>query len=148
MTRCSLCHDLVRKDEDDARLAFNFTPQELVRSAFYKRCDACLVILEGLRQSETQEWSWQRDIRRVYARCHNKSRGSFQDTLRLEIYFVDDRPKLELEYYSLQPHRKLLARLIRGAKLTSSKHGKASSQGHLSAVIHYLRRHWTGCQVC
>ncbi|KAH6463713.1 hypothetical protein HBI57_054820 [Parastagonospora nodorum] len=105
MARCSLCHDLVRRDEDDARLAFNFTPQELVRSAFYKHCDSCLVILEGLRQSEKPDWSWQRDIRRVYARCHDKSRSSFQDTLRLEIYFVDDRPKLDLEYYSLRPHR-------------------------------------------
>jgi hypothetical protein len=116
--QCSLCHGLARKDDDDARLAFDFTPHELVRSAYYHRCDSCLVILEGLRQSETPEWSWQRDIRRVYARCHDKLRGSFQDTLRLEVHFVDDRPKLKLEYYSLQPLRKLVTRYIFRSRLT------------------------------
>ncbi|KAH8731948.1 heterokaryon incompatibility protein-domain-containing protein [Phaeosphaeriaceae sp. PMI808] len=103
MDRCALCLDQVKRDEEDARLGFDFTPEELIKSAFYQGCDSCLVILEGLRQSETPDWSFQRDIRRVYTTCHSK-RGSFQDTLRLEIYFIDDRPKLELEYYSLQPH--------------------------------------------
>lgn len=107
MVQCSLCNGLAKRNEDDVRLAFDFTPRQLVRSAFYEGCDSCLVILEGLRQSETPDWSLQRDIRRVYARCNSK-RGSIQDTLRLEIYYKDDRPKLELEYYSLQPHRKLL----------------------------------------
>jgi hypothetical protein len=108
MIRCSLCNDLVKRDEDDARLAFDFTPGQLKRSAFDKSCESCLVILEGLWQSQTQDWSFERDVRRVYARCNSK-RGSSQDTLRLEVYYEDDRPKLELEYYSLQPHRKLLA---------------------------------------
>jgi hypothetical protein len=107
MIRCSLCNDLVKRDEDDARLAFDFTLQQLIDSAYHARCDSCLVILEGLRQSQTPDWSLQRDVRRVYARCNSK-RGSFHDTLRLEVYYKDDRPKLELEYYSLQPHRKLL----------------------------------------
>jgi hypothetical protein len=107
MIRCSLCHDQAKKNEDDARLAFEFTPKQLSRSAFARGCESCLVILEGLRQSETPDWSFQRDIRIVYAICHDRL-GSFQCTLRLEIYFIDDRPKLELEYYSLQPHRKLV----------------------------------------
>ncbi|KAJ4371276.1 hypothetical protein N0V83_004493 [Neocucurbitaria cava] len=103
MTRCALCNDQVKRDEDDVRLAFDFTPEQLQRSAFDGGCDSCLVILEGLRQSETPGWSFQRDIRRVYARCQNK-RVRLNETLRLEVYFVDDRPKLELEFYSLQPH--------------------------------------------
>jgi hypothetical protein len=111
MSRCALCHDQVKRDEDDVRLAFEFTPEQLVRSAFDHGCDSCLVILEGLRQSETPDWSFQRDIRRVYARCYAKH-GSFQDTLRLEVYYIDDRPKLELEYYSLQPHCKIVVRFI------------------------------------
>ncbi|CAO2655697.1 Nn.00g045000.m01.CDS01 [Neocucurbitaria sp. VM-36] len=103
MTRSALCNDQIKRDEDDARLAFDFTPEELQRSAFDEGCDSCLMILEGLRQSETPDWSLQRDIRRVYARCQYK-RLNFQETLRLEVYFMDDRPKLELEFYSLQPH--------------------------------------------
>ncbi|OAL04456.1 HET-domain-containing protein [Phaeosphaeriaceae sp. SRC1lsM3a] len=103
MIRCALCNDQVKRDEDDDRLGFDFTPTQLQRSAFEQRCESCLLILEGLRQSEGQDWRWYRDIRRVYAKCLGR-RGTVQDTLRLEIYFVDDRPKLELEYYSLQPH--------------------------------------------
>jgi hypothetical protein len=111
MIRCALCNDQVKRDEGDERLAFDFTPSQLQRSAFDNGCESCLVILEGLRQSEGKDWRWYRDIRRVYARCLSKQ-GAFQDTLRLEIYFVDDRPKLELEYYSLQPHRKLESRYL------------------------------------
>lgn len=112
MIRCALCNDQVKRDEDDERLAFDFTPSQLQRSAFDNGCESCLVILEGLRQSEGKDWRWYRDIRRVYARCLSKQ-GAFQETLRLEIYFVDDRPKLELEYYSLQPHhRKLESRYL------------------------------------
>ncbi|KAH7071302.1 heterokaryon incompatibility protein-domain-containing protein [Paraphoma chrysanthemicola] len=103
MSRCALCNDQVKRNEDDPRLAFDFTPEQLIQSAFDQTCDSCLVILEGLRQSETLDWSFRRDIRRVYARCCS-ARGSIQDTLRLEVYYVDDRPKLELEYYSLQAH--------------------------------------------
>ncbi|KAH7079529.1 heterokaryon incompatibility protein-domain-containing protein [Paraphoma chrysanthemicola] len=103
MSRCALCNDQVKRNEDDPRLAFDFTPEQLIQSAFDQTCDSCLVILEGLRQSETPDWSFRRDIRRVYARCRS-TRGSIQDTLRLEVYYVDDRPKLELEYYSLQAH--------------------------------------------
>ncbi|KAF2025486.1 HET-domain-containing protein [Setomelanomma holmii] len=103
MNRCALCHDQVKKNEEDPRLAFDFTPEQLNQSAFGRGCDSCIVILEGLRQSETPDWSFHRDIRRVYARCRSK-RGDFQDTLRLEVYFIDDRPKLQLEYYSLQEH--------------------------------------------
>jgi hypothetical protein len=139
MTRCALCHDQVKKDEGDARLAFDFTPKQLIQSAFAQGCGSCLVILEGLRQSETPDWSFQRDIRKVYAICHSKQ-GSFRNTLRLEIYFVDDRPKLELEYYSLQPHRKLILQRVDTAMLTLHKHGKAFCQGHRSAVTHSLRK--------
>jgi hypothetical protein len=103
MARCALCNDQERRDEVEARLAFDFTPHELLRSAFEQRCSSCIVILEGFRQSETKDWSFQHDVRRVYARCYGK-RNYHSDSLLLEVYFTDDRPKLELEFYSLQPH--------------------------------------------
>lgn len=103
MAFCGLCHNLEKKDEGDARLAFDFTPEEIVRSAYEGPCDSCTVILEGLRQVESNEWTFQRDVRRVYARCCS-IRKSYHDSLTLEVYFVDDRPKIELEFFSLQPH--------------------------------------------
>lgn len=103
MQRCALCYDQKEKLEGDGRLGFDFTPEELCRSVSLGRCDSCLVILEGLRQSELGRWSFDHDVRRVYARCLVR-RGGFQDTLRLEIYFEDERPKVELEFYSLLPH--------------------------------------------
>lgn len=103
MAPCGLCNDLEKRDNGDPRLAFDFTPEDIVQAAYEDACDSCTVILEGLRQSETEEWSFQRHVRRVYARCHDKREAS-TESLRLEIYFIDDRPKLELEFYSLQPH--------------------------------------------
>ena len=107
MKRCALCHDLVKRNEEDVRLVFEFTPEQINYFAFLEDCESCLVILEGLRQSQTPQWSLNRDVKLVYARCHD-TRSSFLDTLRLEIFFTDDRPKLELEYYSLEPYGKLV----------------------------------------
>jgi hypothetical protein len=107
MKHCALCHDLVKRNDADERLAFEFTPEQIHHSAFLDSCESCLVISEGLRQSQSSQWTL-KDIRVVLARCHDQ-RGPFQDTLRLEIFFIDDRPKVDLEYYSLPPHGKLVA---------------------------------------
>lgn len=139
MIRCTLCHDQIKRDEADIRLAFEFTPEQLQRSAFNRGCESCLVILEGLRQSEGNDWKWRRDIRIVYALCHSK-RGAFQDTLRLQIYFLDDRPKLELEYYSLQPHGKQYWDRWK-PKLRFDKHGEVSYHGPPSVGIHCHPKH-------
>lgn len=106
MPPCALCNDQQKRDEDDARLGFDFTPEELLRSACDKNCDSCLVILEGLRRSGLLEsYSFEEDVRRVYVRCCGQ-RGNLNDTLSVEMYFVDERPKVELEFYSLQPQGK------------------------------------------
>jgi hypothetical protein len=139
MMRCTLCNDQVKRDEGDARLAFEFTPKQLIQSAFAQGCVSCLVILEGLRQSESPDWSFQHDIRIVYA-ISNEKLGTFRHTLRLQIYFIDDRPKLELEFYSLQPHRKLMLQRASRAILISHKRGKAFCHEHRSAVTHSLRK--------
>jgi hypothetical protein len=103
--RCQLCNDLAKREEEDVRLAFDFIPNEIIESAFGSSCNACMVILQGLRQGDNDQWNLQTDVRRVYAKCHN-DRKSYTDTLCLEVYFLDDRPKLELEFYSLQPQGK------------------------------------------
>ncbi|KAH7359698.1 heterokaryon incompatibility protein-domain-containing protein [Pyrenochaeta sp. MPI-SDFR-AT-0127] len=100
MAPCKLCNDQEKKNEDDGRLAFDFTPDELIQSASRQGCSSCIVILEGLRKSATEGWNFDHDVRRVYARCrgmHNQK----PTTLSLEVYFKNDRPKLELEFFSL-----------------------------------------------
>lgn len=101
MARCALCNDQEKKREYQPRLAFNFTLEELLQSAC--DCNSCLVILEGLRQARSLDGcSLLQDVRSVYARCHNQ-RKDHRDSLSLEVYFFDERPRLELEFYSLQP---------------------------------------------
>lgn len=101
---CELCNNLQKKDADDVRLGFDFTATELSVSAYEKRCPSCLVIMEAVLQSQKlSKEALMRDVRRIYARCCG-SRGVHRDTLALEVYFADDRPKLSLEIYSLQSH--------------------------------------------
>lgn len=109
MERCAVCNNQEKKNEDDARLTFNVTPAVLSHSAFVNGCESCLVILEGFRQGgqTLYQRNFQLLARTITARCcaHNNGRA---DTLVLETYFYDDRPKLELELYSVQPHRMLI----------------------------------------
>lgn len=132
MARCQLCNDQEKREEVDARLGFDFTPEELVRSAFEGGCNSCIVILEGIRQSETSHWSLQRDVRRIYARCCG-IRNELQDSLLLEIYFVDDRPKLELEFYSLQPHGKSI---LADLKLVKYANSLTSMECNIASTFH------------
>jgi hypothetical protein len=69
-------------------------------------------------------------------RCRNK-RANFEDTLHLEVYFKDDRPKLELEYYSLQPHGMLRFQLksVRPLICTSLRSHSPKEQNKRSSVI-------------
>ena len=103
---CEICNDLDKRDEDDVCLAFEFTPDELARSAygaFGGRCDSCIIILEAIRQFESPDRVFKRDVKKVYARCREKHRHG-TESLSLELFFKDDQPKLLLELYSLQPH--------------------------------------------
>ena len=95
MSQCSLCNNLKKKDEDDFRLAFDFVPSELFVSAKLAQCLVCKVILDGIRRFQQDSWEFSTDITRVYAYGLTKQ----QDSLYLELYFRDDRPKLVLEFY-------------------------------------------------
>jgi hypothetical protein len=101
MAPCRLCNDQELKDEHDRRLAFAFTPQDISHSAFEMGCESCIVILEGIRQSET-DWAFSNDVKQAYAICRER-RGVHTDSLNVELYFYNERPKLELEFYSRQP---------------------------------------------
>lgn len=94
MARCGLCHNL-EKEEDDLRLAFDFVPTQLLKSANGLNCVSCALILEGVLRFEDESWSFDKHVARIYAYCLE----SENDTLSLELYFNDDRPKLILEYF-------------------------------------------------
>ncbi len=106
MERCAVCNDQEKRNEDDARLTFDVTPAILTHSAFVNGCESCLVILEGFRQGgqTLYQKNFQLLARTITARCRAQQDGC-AETLILQTYFYDDRPKLELELYSIQAHR-------------------------------------------
>lgn len=94
MSQCNLCNNLKKKSGDDVRLALDFVPSELCKSA-ETQCPACNVILAGIQHSE-DGWTLAEDVTRIYVfGLANK-----EDSLSLELYFKDDRPKVILEVYS------------------------------------------------
>jgi hypothetical protein len=94
MVRCSLCNDLEKKDVDHVRHAFDFAPEEIKKTTNLK-CQMCSVILEGILQFVEGGSSFEEDVTRVYTYCL----GIEDDSLCLELYFKDDRPKLILEFF-------------------------------------------------
>lgn len=103
MACCALCNDLGKRDSDDPRLAFDFTPDELRQSAVNHGCLPCLVIYKGLLRAEVMySGGFHEAVKIVYARCHG-GRETDHHNLTLQVYFIDERPKIKLEFYSLQP---------------------------------------------
>jgi hypothetical protein len=101
MAHCDLCNDQEKKSEEDARLGFDFIPEEIVRSACERGCASSNAILQSVRRwGNNNDWSFEQHGRRVYARCRGLANQKV-DTLSLELYFEDERPKLELELFSL-----------------------------------------------
>ena len=79
--------------KDDVRLAFDFAPSELDKSA-EAQCPACNVILAGILHSE-DGWTLAEDVTHMYVFGLAKTK----DSLSVELYFKDDRPKVVLEFY-------------------------------------------------
>lgn len=99
MVICTLCNDLVKRDEDDAKLVFEFTPLELLHSTSDNECPSCIIMLTGFRQAEGQYLTnFEERVRKIVARCLDR-RGDHCESLQLEAYFVDERTKLQLEFY-------------------------------------------------
>jgi hypothetical protein len=95
MDRCQLCYNLEKKEADDFRLALDFAPEQLLASKNSQKCIACAFILEGILRFEDETWTFAKDTSRVYLYAL-EGEG---DSLTLEVYFKDDRPKLMLEFF-------------------------------------------------
>ncbi|KAJ0108235.1 uncharacterized protein J7T55_000200 [Diaporthe amygdali] len=89
---CSLCNNLGKRSPHDNRLALDFTYEMLSRNGETGACKSCALMLEAIERFVS---SPARAISRVYvyglaANCN---------TLSVEIYFKDGRPKLILELF-------------------------------------------------
>lgn len=98
MSPCIICKNL-KKNEDDFRLAFDFVPSELIKSAKATKCGACRLLLDGILCFEDESWNFSKDVTRLYANGLTKEQS---DTLSVEVYFKDNRLKLVLEFYNKQ----------------------------------------------
>ena len=97
---CRLCNNLQRRilsgQIPQYRAAFDFSPTSLAESS--GSCPFCAIILSGIRQFEphicdTVVW--------IYARGPAEVPPQ---TLSLELYYRDSRPKLELELHAQTEH--------------------------------------------
>jgi hypothetical protein len=97
MAPCSLCQDLQKK-KGAARLALDFKPHELQTSISKTGCVSCSLILEGIRCFENNMWSFEKHVAHVYG----YGLATNQETFSIQVYFIDDRPKLVIEYFYSQ----------------------------------------------
>ncbi|KAI0139085.1 HET-domain-containing protein [Hypoxylon sp. NC0597] len=100
MAACELCHALVINTKDSVRLSLEFTPDELQKSALINKCLSCDILLKGILLMQDDTWSFAKDVSRVYG--YGYPTGT--DTLTLEVYFSDGRPRLMLEFFCLVNH--------------------------------------------
>lgn len=95
MARCNLCNHLQKKDTDDVRAAFDFTPEQLLLSVTAGECTACGIMMEGISRFEDGAWAFIQDVRAVNAQCLADN----NESLSLTLYFHDDRPRLAIEFF-------------------------------------------------
>ncbi|KAI0813989.1 HET-domain-containing protein [Xylaria sp. FL0064] len=95
---CKLGNNLVKGACQQSRLWLEFTPQELRLSAHDRNCLSCAILLEGIILMQAEGWSFEHDVLRAYG----YGLASEKDTLALELYFYDERPRIVLEYFIAQ----------------------------------------------
>jgi hypothetical protein len=76
------------------RLAIEFTSNKLEHSALVEKCQFCSIILEGILLMQDETWSFATDISTVNGYAFSG------DTLFLEIYFLKEKPRLVIEFFS------------------------------------------------
>lgn len=96
MSACGLCHGLATKNSrNGTRLFLEFTPAELRQSALVDGCQTCAMILMGILLMQKTAWTFATDVSRVYG----YGLSTQTDTLYFDLYFIQERPKLVLEFF-------------------------------------------------
>lgn len=92
---CQICHDLVKEKNNSPRLYLEFTPESLNQSALEQRCRSCDFLMRGILLMQDDTWSFTATVSRVYG----YGLATETDTLTLEVYFIDERPRMMLEFF-------------------------------------------------
>lgn len=92
---CQVCHDLVKEKNNAPRLYLEFTPESLNHSALVQRCRSCDFLMRGILLMQDDTWSFIANVSRVYG----YGLATEMDTLTLEVYFIDERPRMMLEFF-------------------------------------------------
>ncbi|KAI8948208.1 hypothetical protein F4801DRAFT_604601 [Xylaria longipes] len=95
MPKCKLCKNLIKDANQLSRFWLECTPHELYQSAHNHNCLSCATLLEGTTLIQADDWSFERDVSTVYG----YGLASANDTLALEVYFKDGRPRILLGYF-------------------------------------------------
>lgn len=93
MSKCEVCNDLEQK-RSGTRLAIEFTSSELEHSALVKKCQFCSILLQGILLMQDETWSFATDTSTINGYAFSG------DTLFLEIYFLKEKPRLVVEFFS------------------------------------------------
>ncbi|KAK8066653.1 HET-domain-containing protein [Apiospora hydei] len=126
---CQLCHGL-QPNSGTSRLFLECKPDDLLQSANLG-CESCGFLLRGLQAKEDSSWSL-KDVSTVYGYGFR----SEHDTLTLEIYFVQERPKVVLEFFVTDFTKPLQCEAIRPR---ASMNGHPMSARALNWVISKLQ---------
>lgn len=92
---CQVCHDLVKAKNSGPRLYLEFTPESLNQSVLEQRCRSCDFLMRGILLMQDETWSFTGTVSRVYG----YGLATETDTLTLEVYFIDERPRMMLEFF-------------------------------------------------
>ncbi|KAI0967648.1 heterokaryon incompatibility protein-domain-containing protein [Xylaria arbuscula] len=125
---CKLCKNLVNGPSRQSRLWLEFTPQELCFSVHHSNCLSCAILLKGIILMQAEDWSFEHDVSRVYGIASNR------DTLALELYFYDERPRIIREYFIVQDSDQSYSAPWDAIQPRTSIHGDTLSQASLQWV--------------
>lgn len=103
---CKICHDLEPKDPGSSRLALDCAPHELIETAQILNCPTCTIIHRAIerfgRSSQENRNNSNEpepiDINNI-SRVDVYGLGNEHETLSVDLYFQDDKPKRVLELF-------------------------------------------------
>lgn len=98
MPTCQLCHNLAKDENSGFRLWLEFTPDCLQQSVLVHQCQSCTILLDGISLMQDDTWSFTADVSKVYG----YGLATESDTLTFEVYFIDNRPRVMLEFFHVE----------------------------------------------
>ncbi|KAI1302226.1 HET-domain-containing protein [Xylaria venustula] len=127
---CDVCKNLVKDTSQQSRIWLEFTPEELYSSVHHRNCFSCAILLKGIILMQAEGWSFEHDVSKVYG----YGIALETDTLALEIYFHDERPRIILEYFIVKGSDYSYSAPWKAIQPRTSIHGDALSEASLQWV--------------